>query len=65
MDTRPDRKIEKLKSGDDEHRDTQGGTYDVDPALAKDAGQGEFGGQPPEGMSRERKGPLNKTTGRR
>ena len=59
-----DQKFEKLRSCADERRDTQGGTYDVDPALATDSGQGEFGGQMPEGMMRERKGPLGKTTGR-
>lgn len=58
-DLRPDEKIEKLKSGGADHRDTQGGTYDVDPATAKDVGQGEYGGQPPEGLTRTRKGPLN------
>jgi hypothetical protein len=48
-----------------EYRDTHGGTYDVDPAFASDRGQGEFGGQPPEGQTRERKGPLNPSSGRR
>jgi hypothetical protein len=54
-----------MKSGGAEHRDTQGGTYDVDPAAAKDAGRREFGGEPPEGLMRKRKGPLNPSSGRR
>ena len=49
----------------EENRDIRGGTYDVDPATAKDVGQGEYGGQLPEGLSRERKGPLGPTQGRR
>ena len=49
----------------EDHRDIKSGTYDVDPATAKDAGQGEYGGQLPEGLSRERKGPLGPTQGRR
>ena len=49
----------------EKNRDIRGGTYDVDPAKAKDVGQGEYGGQLPEGLSRERKGPLGPTQGRR
>ena len=49
----------------DADQDAHGGTYDVNPAFASDVGQGEYGGQPPEGQIRPRKGPLNKTTGRR
>lgn len=61
--SRPDSKSEESANAD--YRDTRGGTYDVDPATAKDRGQGEFGGQPPEGMTRERKGPLSPSSGRR
>ena len=56
---------EKGSTQSEKNRDIRGGTYDVDPATAKDVGQGEFGGQLPEGMSRERKGPLSPTQGRR
>ena len=62
---KPTGRKEKQKASGLEHTDTRGGTYDVDPALAKDVGQGEYGGQPPEGQIRERKGPLNRSTGRR
>lgn len=49
----------------EDYRDTKGGAYDVDPAKAKDVGQGEYGGQLPEGLTRERKGPMGPTQGRR
>ena len=62
---KPTGRKDKQKASGLEHTDTRGGTYDVDPALAKDVGQGEYGGQPPEGQIRERKGPLNRSTGRR
>ena len=62
---KPSGRKEKQNASGLEHTDTRGGTYDVDPALAKDVGQGEYGGQPPEGQTRERKGPLNRSTGRR
>jgi len=62
---KPSGRKEKQKASGLEHTDTRGGTYDVDPALAKDVGQDEYGGQPPEGMTRQRKGPLNRSTGRR
>jgi hypothetical protein len=54
----PDKKVEKIKTGGDEGRDTTGGTYDVDPAKAEDADL-------PNGMTRERKGPLGPKQGRR
>ena len=54
----PDKKIEKGKISDDAGRDTTGGTYDVDPATADDQDL-------PEGMTRERKGPLGPNQGRR
>lgn len=60
----PDKRARRQKSAT-VRRDVQGGPYDVDPARAKDTGQGEYGGQPPEGLTRERKGPLNPSTGRR
>ncbi len=60
---KPDKSADKLKFAT--ARDVQGGAYDVDPARAKDKEQGEYGGQPPEGLTRERKGPLNPSTGRR
>ena len=60
-----DKHIEKRPVRSEANRDIAGGTYDVDPAKAKDVGQGEYGGQPPEGLTRERKGPLGPTQGRR
>jgi len=62
---KPSGRAKKRKICGPEYRDAQGGTYDVDPALAKDVVQGEYGGQPPEGLTLERKGPLNRSTGRR
>lgn len=56
---------EKGLARSEESRDIRSGTYDVDPAIATDVGQGEYGGQLPEGLSRERKGPLGPTQGRR
>jgi len=57
--------IERRPGQSEDNRDLLGGTYDVDPARAKDVGQGEYGGQLPEGLTRERKGPLGPTQGRR
>ena len=58
---KPSGRAKKRKICGPEYRDAQGGTS----GLAKDVGQGEYGGQPPEGLARERKGPLNRSTGRR
>lgn len=57
-------KLHTSSKANEADQDSHGGTYDVDPAFARDVGQGEYGGQPPEGLIRTRKGPLNKTTGR-
>ena len=54
----PDKKVEKIKTGGEEGRDTTGGTYDVEPATAEDEDL-------PNGMTRERKGPLGPKQGRR
>ena len=49
-------------------RDTRGGAYDSDPGERAMEEQGappsDIDPATPEGLRRERKGPLNKTTGR-
>ena len=56
--------------------DTEGGAYDGKPPLRpatpvdietsnKDRPSQQFDENTPEGLQRERKGPINKTTGRR
>ena len=50
---KPDKKNEDLKFGDP--RDTQGGAYDSDLGAPNEM---------PEGLTRERKGPLSRSTGR-
>ena len=54
----PDKKVQNIKAGVDVGRDTAGGTYDVNPATADEKSL-------PEGMTRERKGPLGPSQGRR
>ena len=51
--SKPDKKIGILKVANP--RDIQGGAYDTDPGAPTDI---------PEGLKRERKGPLSPTKGR-
>ncbi len=51
--------MEKDRTGSSDNRDTRGGAQD--PVSEKPKGNSPL----PEGLQRERKGPLNKDTGRR
>ena len=60
--------MDDKKQATSDLRDTRGGAYDADPAERAKEEQGapssNSGPATPEGLRRERKGPLNKNTGR-